>query len=281
MVRTRPTLNQSIYVQFYLPHRTLPLLVLLFTLTACDDPINDSPISPVAPSVEIRLTDEPGDYEKVIIDVVDVQVKFDGDWIDFDTDYAGSYDLIELTAGIDTLLAVSEFPAGDLKEVRLILGDDNFVQIEGELIALRTPSAQQSGLKIKLEDAVLIPGQAYTLLLDFDAGRSIVRAGNSGNYNLKPVIRAELFPVDRPGGAIAGIVAPAEGQYVFAYQTPGDTLGTYANDDGIFRFVSIPAGSYTVEVTPPSDSSFYEQRVLQNVIVTDGNITDLGVIVLD
>jgi hypothetical protein len=268
---------------FYLKRAgLLPLFALLLILTACnDDPITTSTTTPVAPRVEIRLTDEPGDYEKVIIDVVDIQVKFDGDWIDLDTDYTGSYDLIELTAGVDTLLAVSNLPAGELKEVRLILGDDNFVQIDSILIPLRTPSAQQSGLKIKLENALLQPDLSYTLLLDFDAGRSVVRAGNSGNYNLKPVIRAELFPTDQPGGAIAGIVNPAEGQYVFAYQTPGDTLGTYANDEGIFRFVSIPAGSYTVEVTPPSDTSAYGQRVLQNVLVTDGDITDLGVIVLD
>ncbi len=265
---------------FSLVNRNLLCLALaLFGLLSCtDDTITTSPTTPEAPRLEVRLTDAPGDYEKVIIDVVDVQVKFDSTWIDLDTDYAGSYDLIELTAGADTLLASSELPAGSLTQVRLILGEDNFVQIDSVLIPLRTPSAQQSGLKINLANATLAPNQAYTLLLDFDAGRSVIRAGNSGNYNLKPVIRAELFPADLPGGGITGILSPAEGQYVFAYQTPGDTLGTYANETGAFSFVSIPAGSYTVEITPPTDSSGYSQQVLTDVIVTDGNLTDLGII---
>jgi hypothetical protein len=263
---------------------SLLLLIACTLLSACEDDnggVTSGP-DPTSPTINVRLTDEPGDYERVIIDVRDVQVRFDGDWIDLDTDYAGSYDLLELTAGVDTLLATSAVPAGNLEEVRLILGEDNFIKIEGEdeLIPLRTPSAQQSGLKIKLNDATLAPNSAYVLLLDFDAGRSIVRAGNSGNYNLKPVIRAELQPVDFTGGAIVGLLTPAQRTYVFAYQAGGDTLGTFANQLGVFRFVSVPAGIYTVEVGEPTAAPT-DRTVVPDVTVSDGNVSDLGAIDLN
>ena len=234
--------------------------------------------------LEIRLTDGPGDYEKVLIDVVDVRVKFQGDeWIDLDEDYPGTYDLLELTSGVDTLLAEGDFPTGTLREVRLILGPENYVQIDGELIPLSTPSAQQSGLKIKLENGTLEPGQSYVVMLDFDAGRSVVRAGNSGKYNLKPVIRGKVQEVDVPAtdvGAIAGLLDPAGPLYVFAYPAMGDTISTYANDEGAFLLVDVPAGTYTVEIVPP-ETAPYDKKVLFDVLVAVGETTDLGVVELE
>ena len=237
-----------------------------------------------AARVEVRLTDGPGDYEKVLIDVVDVQVKFQGEeWIDLDEDYPGTYDLLELTSGVDTLLAEGDFLPGTLQEVRLILGPENYVQIDGELIALSTPSAQQSGLKIKLENGALAAGESYVVLLDFDAGRSVVRAGNSGRYNLKPVIRGMVQEVDVPAtdvGAIAGQLDPAGPLYVFAYQAAGDTIATYANDEGAFLLADAPAGTYTVEIVPP-ETATYDTLVLFDVLVAVGDTTDLGVLELE
>lgn len=233
------------------------------------------------PRLEIRLTDGPGDYEKVLIDVVDVQVKYQGEeWFDLDVDYPGTYDLLELTSGVDTLLAETALPEGTLQEVRLILGSENYVQIDGELIPLTTPSAQQSGLKIKLDNAVLLPDNSYILLLDFDAGRSVVEAGNSGKYILKPVIRAVLEETDEPAtdlGAIMGQLNPAEPLYVFAYQVDGDSLSTYADDTGAFMIGDMPAGTYTVEIVPP-ETAPYDKKVLFDVPVVVSDTTKLGII---
>ena len=55
-------------------------------------------------------------------------------------------------------------------------------------IPLTTPSAQQSGLKLNAKPFDVAEGQTVELVLDFDAARSVVRAGNSGKYLLKPVI---------------------------------------------------------------------------------------------
>jgi hypothetical protein len=263
--------------------RLLLFGALILLSLHCDNTGLFTPVDDEA-RVEIRLIDGPGDYEKVLIDVVDVRVKFQGeDWVDLDDDYPGTYDLLELTSGVDALLAEGDFLPGTLEEVRLILGPDNFVQIGGELISLRTPSAQQSGLKIKLNNATLEPGESYVILLDFDAGRSVVRAGNSGNYNLKPVIRGKIEEVDVPAtdvGAIAGQLDPAGPLYVFAYTADGDTISTYANDSGAFLLSDLPAGTYTVEIVPPESAPF-DKKVLFNIPVVVGETTDLGVVELE
>ena len=253
----------------------LPALCLF--LLACN---NDDTAD--RPRLRVTLTDSPGDYEKVIVDVIGVEARIgeDAEFIALDENYGGRYDLLELTNGLDTLIAVSSLPAGELTEIRLLLGDSNFVQIDSQLIALSTPSAQQSGLKIKLTEATLEPGNSYLLVLDFDAGRSVVKAGNSGKYNLKPVIRGTVREVAaEEAGRIGGMLTPAERQYVFAYTAGGDTLSTYANDMGAFLLMDVPAGTYTVKVVPPAGAD-YTGRAVPGVVVAEGELTDLGAIQL-
>lgn len=117
------------------------------------------------------------------------------------------------------------------------------------------------------------------LLLDFDAGRSVVQAGNSGNYNLKPVIRATLRLVDdAEDGSIVGQVDPSDQQYVFAH-TALDTFGTYADSLGFFQLVNLAAGRYTLEVLPPTGATYGPAR-LDSVLVLQGQRTDVGLIEL-
>jgi len=73
-----------------------------------------------------------------------------------------------------------------------------------ERVLLDTPSAQQSGLKQKHGFDVEANTEA-DLVLDFDACRSIVKAGNSGNsgkYNLKPVITVMPLLTESIVGAV-------------------------------------------------------------------------------
>ena len=134
----------------------------------------------------VRMTDSPGDYEEVNIDIVDVQIHRSGGndesgWESLNAN-GGVYNLLDLTSGVETVLADTEIPSGDITQIRLVLGDNNTVVIDGQENELSTPSAQQSGLKINLNET-LLDGITYSVLLDFDAARSVVKAGNSGKYN--------------------------------------------------------------------------------------------------
>lgn len=165
-----------------------------------------------------------------------------------------------------------DLPSGKISQVRLKLGDQNSVKIDGETHELKTPSGQQSGLKLKI-DATLTEGISYSVLLDFDAARSVVKAGNSGNFNLKPVIRVITAAVD---SAIKGNVNPATAfPAVFAI-IGEDTLGTsFANENGNFMILGLDAGTYNVSFAPQSE---YAEKTIENVEVAIGNVTDFFII---
>jgi hypothetical protein len=228
--------------------------------------------------LEVRLTDAPGDYEEVNIDIQSVEVHTsDGNqtsgWTTLDVE-SGVYNILELTDGLDTLLATAELPAGKISQIRLILGENNSVKVGGETKDLFTPSAQQSGLKLNL-NAVLTEGITYTITLDFDAARSIVKRGN-GTFSLKPVIRVLE---EATAGAIGGAVTPIESApAVFAIQGM-DTVATAYTDTttGKFLLRALPAGSYTVSFDPKE--GFVPQQK-ETVSVTLGNVTDLGTITI-
>jgi hypothetical protein len=224
--------------------------------------------------LEVRLTDAPGDYEEVNINIQGVQVHAEdgeqnGGWKSLDVN-GGMYNLLELTNGLDTLLGTIELPAGKVSQVRLILGEGNTLKMNGTTIPLKTPSAQQSGLKVNV-NATLVEGITYTILLDFDVARSIVKAGNSGNYILKPVIRGIA---EATTGSVAGMLSDPEAKAAVYAIVGTDTLGTsYANDIGKFMIKGLSAGAYTISFSPAEGFNIED---IDDVAVTLGQVTDLG-----
>lgn len=234
----------------------------------------------------VHMTDAPGDYDHVYVDVQDVRIKADAStnddegWVSLENVQKGEYDLLSLTNGVTQLLADSEVPVGNLGQIRLILGPDNFVVLNGETerTPLSTPSAQQSGLKLNVNQQ-MEAGELYEYLLDFDVDQSIVQTGNGG-YILKPVIR--LSTVEGTG-RIEGDVLPtvnASGE-TFQIQVKATnanhTITAYTNANGGFVLHNVPAGTYRVIFTPEETSGYADLEKI-NVQVTSGATVDLGTI---
>lgn len=228
--------------------------------------------------LEVRLTDAPNpNIKEVWVDIREIQINSseEGEWTALGNTHPGVYNLLELTNGKDTLLADATIPAGRLSQLRLILGDDNYlIMKDGSRVDLNTPSAQQSGLKVQIQND-LEGGVLYRLVLDFDAAKSVVEAGNSGNYNLKPVIRVISFV---PSGGIAkGFVEPsAELSTIYAIKG-ADTVATTSTDEGNYQFYDIPAGDYEFHYYGPET---YEMAK-ENVAITLGQVTIVDTVKLD
>lgn len=263
--------------------KTLKFILITFLsifLISCDESSNSTPEGNA--SISVKLMDGPGDYDSVFVEVVGVEVKFDSDstdsnWIPMETINTGVYDLLELTGGVNVLLADEyEIPAGTLKQVRLILGTNNTIVIDGETFPLNTPSAQQSGLKIQV-DQYLEPNINYTFLLDFDVDQSIVMAGNSGNINLVPVMRAT---VEANTGAISGSIVPTDviAEVSTTYNT--ETISTFTDDSGVFVLAGLEPGMYDITITPDVTSG-YAPQTIEGVEVTVGNTTNIGEVTLN
>ena len=241
---------------------------LLF-IASCNDDGKDTAAGTTHFSV--RMSDTTANYDSVVIDVQSVEVKASSGSSILLNANPGLYNILDFTNGKDTLIASASLPSGRVSQVRLILGTNNYVVINGVRHDMSTPSAQQSGLKLNIQ-ADLVAGIDYTLLLDFDAGRSIVTTGN-GNYILKPVIRVVSLA---SAGSITGFVDPlaALPALAKAYNTT-DTLSSFTDSSGHFLIHGIPAGNYTVVIEPQLP---YVPDTLNNVSVTTGNLTDVGLI---
>ncbi len=138
--------------------------------------------------LHVRLTDGPGDYQQVNLNIQEIRVKTSDDpnnWLLVPTQ-AGVYNLLDLQNGIDTLIASGLVPAVTLKEVRFVLGPDNSIMVDSLVYPLQTPSAEDSGLKVKIDKNLTL--DPSTIVLDIDAALSIHQLGN-GVYQLKPVIK--------------------------------------------------------------------------------------------
>lgn len=244
-----------------------------FTFMSCND--DDGPSGTTA-RVELRLTDGPADYEEVNVDIQEVIFKVSGgEDVVFPLDSAGVYNLLELSNGVDVLLGDNELPVGEVSQIRLVLGENNTIKIDGTVYPLDTPSAQQSGLKLNVHYN-LEPGMLYTIWLDFDAGKSIVERGD-GTYGLKPVIKAFT---ELTNGRIEGTVLPSEAETtVYAMQNTVDTIGVaIPNPDGYFKFSGLDEGSY--DLTFDAGNAAYQDQQLNGVQIVTGTVTNVGEITM-
>jgi hypothetical protein len=251
---------------------------------------NDDELDAGTSRVNFYLVDAPGDFDEVWIEVIALRVKVDNDqdddddldndsddssWIEIPYEAGSRYvNLLNLTGENSLLLGTENFPEGEIEQLRLVLGNDNYVVKNGKRSDLKTPSAQQSGLKIKVDEDIE-GGKSYDLVIDFDVEKSIVVAGNSGNIILKPVLRAY---VKEAAAGIMGQVFPKEAQPVAVKATKGDKeYNTSVDKNGNFKIQGIDDGVYKLTYTPKAT---FNGKVIEGVVVEEGKMKTIDPITL-
>ncbi len=168
--------------------------------------------------IAIRMTDSPAIYSAVNVDVKAVEILYkdtvrynckdtaDRDdsikyhcqcqdtseqkWVKLVT-IAGIYNLLKFQNGIDTIIASDQIKAGNILEMRLILGNNNSLIIGPDTFPLIVPSGMETGLKLIINKTVS-PNNKLEILFDFDANSSIVITGNK-KFILKPVLKLKMY----------------------------------------------------------------------------------------
>ncbi|MEC5158477.1 DUF4382 domain-containing protein [Chryseobacterium sp. MP_3.2] len=242
------------------------IILVAFTSCKSDDSAGNA-------TLKVNLTDAPAKYDKVEIDIQKLELGTgNGGFTTLNLANAGIYNILDLNNGVDALLGETVLPAGNVSQLRMILGTENYVTVDGIRYPLATPSAQQSGLKLSWNET-LEPDGAYEIWLDFDADKSIVKQGN-GSYSLKPVIRLFSKLTD---GQVKGYVLPAESQTVVKLINPTTNevvASAIPEGNGYFMFRGIAEGNYklmfdALDTTPYND-------VTKDVVVSYGKILDAG-----
>ncbi len=217
-------------------------------------------------TLRLALTDAPAcGYDAVNVTIQKVRVNQDASasdtgagWSEVVLSPARRIDLLSLTNGVLEDLGQTSLPAGKYTQMRLVLAPNDatspmansVVPTGGTETALTTPSGQQSGLKLNID--IDVPADKVAdFVLDFDACKSIVKRGNSGQYNLKPVVGV-IPRLSDAGMRIVGFVDPSIATVTtnVSVQSNGVPLkATPPDATGQFVLYPVPAGTYDLVVT--------------------------------
>lgn len=220
-----------------------------------------------------------------------------------------SFNVLTL-AYIQQLLGSAVLPAGTYQQVRLILepnptaqGQDpvNYVILKTDpatKIPLKTPSGQQSGLKV-LGSFVVAPGVVNAIALDFDPNTAIVERGNtsqSEKYIIKPTgIRIiQMDDILSTYGSIAGTVLSTFKDWSSATVdvksrggindvepiASGRIFSSYTSGAWQAPFTTFVPGSTTVSYKTFISANGFSLYSSPAVTVANGSTTDLGAIPL-
>src|SRR5688500_5629775 len=116
----------------------MTMLALLLIFTSCSKDKDETGTT----EFSVRMTDAPGPFDEVNIDIQGVEVKSNQGTYMLNVNN-GVYNLLDFVNGTDTLIATAGIPSGIVSQIRLILGNNNSVKINGQLYPLDTPSAQE------------------------------------------------------------------------------------------------------------------------------------------
>jgi hypothetical protein len=221
-------------------------------------------------TLRVALTDNPAcGYDEVVVTVREVRVHTgdapdnDPAWQTIPVDPPLTIDLLDYTNGALLDLGQAQVPAGTYTKLRLVLSpntgalaDRNWIVLSsapGAKVPLKTPSGQQSGLKVNTSLGVQAGGLT-DVVIDFDACKSVVVAGNSGLYLLKPVLRT-LPRVETGVVGEVSIAAAAAGATVSLQQNGEVRSATQADANGNFKLQPVEPGEYTLVVVAPGHAT--------------------------
>lgn len=195
-------------------------------------------------TMDVRMTDGPGEFDKVYLDIREVWVNIEGKgWVMVGMTRVGKYNILAFNNGDDTLIASMRVAPGKVKQIKLVLGTENQVVVNGTMQVIDMSSVDPSTLVIDVDESFQA-GERVTLWIDIDAGRSVF--AHLGGWRFRPWMRCYT---KHKTGSIKGDVEP-DGAAYFVYAVPSfnvnDTFGTYLKSNGEYRIMGLKAGNYNV-----------------------------------
>jgi len=251
--------------------------------------------------VNFMLTDGPGSYDNVFIDIKSLQIVIDTaregsrrrdtcNWDHIAANRnarkdsglvwttmpikAGVYDILKFRNGLDTLFASANVPKGSVRLVRIEFGTNNSVVKDSVSYPLNLASNMPAYITLKLNGREFeeFASRRHRIWLDFDVSRSIIAA--NGRFYLIPVMHTF---VEKNTASVAGKVKPKDAKAVITLFNNTDTAYALPNREGEFKMRGLKDGTYKLYVKA---SNGYKDTTINNVVVAQPKTTSVGVIEL-
>ncbi|MHB1921987.1 MAG: DUF4382 domain-containing protein [Chitinophagaceae bacterium] len=268
--------------------------------------------TPSHPNLSIYMTDGPGFFDKIYIDVRQVAIKVDTsadhlssgdnmssgeDWHNHQANHEGDdihehdqedegavwdtlpikpgiYDLLHFSNGADTVLAQGQIPKGRIISFRLTLGPNNSLVKDSISYPLNLWQGDDNVyIRIFGPELDEVNASNYRFWIDFNADRSVIRM-DDGQFYLRPWLHAFA---ESNTGSIEGRVLPMAAYPVISVFNSADTLYAIPDKDGGFRINGLQQGTYGVFV---NTSNGYLDTTLLNVNINVNQNTNVGTVQL-
>ncbi len=232
----------------------------------------------------IYLTDHPTPvFDSVFIDIRQLEVKLEDDslpndgWVSLAI-RPGVYNILRFRNGVDTLFGTGTIPNARVKKVRLTLGSQNSVMLNGQVMPLRIKDNDHQVVANLDSEHYEVSNGRVIFWIDLDAANSIQvdnsGSGNNNGYRLKSHIK--IFSRNHTG-RIEGRVLPRAANPIVKAVLGTDTSTSVPREDGEFKIVGLRPGVYKVIFDGDNN---YRDTIIQNVVVRSKEDTELSTITL-
>jgi hypothetical protein len=253
-------------------------------------------------ALKVYLTDHPADYDQVLVNITTVEAKIDtgkatckddrhgrrpeafdhhgddhrsrkdafGFWqtLSFKP---GSYDLLTLRNGVDTLLATGTV-TGTIRKIRMGVSSVTVVKNGVSYPVVMAPDLQNF-IYVHVHSKELDKSaDSSKVWVDFDVSRSIVE--QNGQFYLRPVLKPFN---DRHFGGLEGSVTPADARVVVTAYGSTDTATAIPDKRGNYCIRGLDGGNYKLVFDA---NNGYIDTTINNVAVTAGRKTRIAPVVL-
>lgn len=170
------------------------LILGFFASCSKEDLENDAQLT----TVSVKLKTVTGEFKKVYIDIEDVQLKVKqeenthGTWLSLEAINKGIHNTSDLN-NESALLLVDNFSveAGHIYGIRLVLGENNFMDIGNVLYSLDVSDLGNSN-PTNTVSTQLEPNKSYDFIIELNVDQSITYDESSSMMVFNPKIQTEI-----------------------------------------------------------------------------------------
>ena len=287
-------------------------VTLLLFISACGGGGGGGSDSVGKGTLDVSLTDSAGSYKAVYITIEGIEVHTGGNdnndrnWLAIPME-KDTINLCELTNGVFEKLGSLRLASDNYNQLRLHLVDTpedsdelnirselhpaaNYVVLEDDTWhELKIPSGFQSGVKI-VKGFTISENETTEIILDFDAMSSVVEAGNSGKWILKPTIKVgELkeysiingHVTDDKDKGIANVYVSAQIFDADAQDEKDKVViqaGTITDDEGYYSLFVKPDTYNLVAYIDGKEFEFVKVETVAGKVIENSDITDFQLV---
>ncbi|MBI1288000.1 MAG: DUF4382 domain-containing protein [Flavobacteriales bacterium] len=271
---------------------TAMIAAVLFAFSSCEkEDMNPDPDGPAAGSFAVKMTDAPGDYDALDVEITNVEAYLEGSgWISLNNEVQ-AVSVLDLTNGAETQLAYQgDADAGVYSKVRITFGNDNSLSFDSgtdlgfdlggmtgganATIDLNWANSGSHQVIIDIDKEVSADVGAE-ILLDFHVMESVIQNGQQ--FVLNPTISL----IEDASTGVHGKIEGAESAAVQV--TDGNnSFSSYTDASGQFLVRGMQDGTYTVTLMPSQQGhgmlDHLQDQTIEGVVVAQGRITQMGTI---